>query len=159
MIKKRSFRLFCARTLKRMQFWISCVVIRCVWCQGEEVMRGGEEGGSSAGGENCANVWYERFIRAGTAEIKLLHGVRGGRQHCRNIQSLWPYFFHSEPSVGINRIPEPGGKTIPWMEPGAEPLSSGLWQTWKSLLSFEPSSALLLPLWAEDFFQISNCQH
>lgn len=67
-------------------------------------------------------------------------------------------FFHSEPSVGINRIPEPGGKTIPRMEPGAEPLSSRLWQTWKSLLSFEPSSAILLPLWAEDFFCISNCQ-
>lgn len=35
-------------------------------------MRGVEEEGSSAGGENCANVWYEHFIRAGAAEMKLL---------------------------------------------------------------------------------------
>lgn len=82
----------------------------------------------------------------------------GGWEHCRNVQSPWPYFFHSEPSVGINRIPEPGGGTIPWMEPGAEPLSSGLCQTWKILLSFEPSSASLMSLWAEVFFCISNYQ-
>lgn len=47
--------------------WLSGVVL--VWCQREEVKRGVQERGSSAGGKNCANLLcalsvclYEHFI-------------------------------------------------------------------------------------------------
>lgn len=57
--------------------WLSGVVF--VWCQREEVKRGVQEMGSSAGGKNCANPlcffrihFYEHFIRAETVEMKLL---------------------------------------------------------------------------------------
>lgn len=63
--------------------WLSGVVF--VWCKTQEVKRGVQERGSDAGGKDCANLLcslsiglYERFIRAETAEMKLLSYQIGG---------------------------------------------------------------------------------